>query len=495
MRWVLPADDGGRAGVLAQELSLHPVAAQIMVSRGYGSPDAASEFLKDGLADLPDPFTMLGMEKAVAQLISALRAHDKITLYGDYDVDGVTSTSTLATFLRAVGANVATYIPHRIGEGYGLNVDAVEKIARDGTRLLVTLDCGISAVEEIRRAVELGLRVVVVDHHQVGEALPVADAILNPHQPGCPFVCKHLCAAGIAFHLIVALRKVLREQGFFSERREPNLREYLDLVALGTICDIVPLLGANRIIVKHGLAELAKGRRAGVRALKAVAGLPATGAVTTGQVGFKLGPRINAAGRLSDASLGVELLCATDDARAEQLARILDEANTERQGIEKQIAIEALAQAEELGGQKARGLVLSSEGWHPGVIGIVASRVVEKFHRPTFVIAMKDGAGKGSGRSIEGFSSSRRCRSAPRSSPATAATSTLPGSPWRRSRCPSSARPSTGSPARSSARTICKRAAASTQWCAPRPSTRAWCRAWSGWRPSARATPSPPWRR
>ncbi len=403
MRWVFPAEQGGLAEVLANELSLHPVVGRILVARGLGSLEAANEFLRDGLADLPDPFQMKGMELAIRRLVQAVVSGQKITLYGDYDVDGVTSTSTLATFLRAIGAKVATYIPHRIGEGYGLNVDAVERIAVDGTGLLVTLDCGISAVDEIARAGELGLEVIVVDHHQVGPVLPRALAILNPHQPDCPFPCKHLCAAGIAFMVCVALRKALRESGYFGGRKEPNLREYLDLVALGTVADVVPLVAANRIIVKHGLVELARSKRPGVRALKTVAGIAPDAPITAGQIGFKLGPRINAAGRLDDASLGVELLCATDEARAFDLANQLDRANSERQAIERQITDEALAQAEQLGGHEARGLVLASEGWHPGVVGIVASRVVERFHRPTFVIALKDGAGKGSGRSIESF--------------------------------------------------------------------------------------------
>lgn len=403
MRWVFPAAPERQAEVVANELSLHPVVGRILVARGLDTPDAASEFLRDGLADLPDPFRMKGMDLAVRRLVQAVVSGQKITLYGDYDVDGVTSTSTLATFLRALGARVATYIPHRIGEGYGLNVEAVERIAGDGTDLLVTLDCGISAVDEIARAGELGLEVIVVDHHQVGPSLPKALAILNPHQSDCPYPCKHLCAAGIAFMLCMALRKALREGGFFGARREPNLREYLDLVALGTVADVVPLVSANRIIVKHGLVELARSKRPGIRALKTVAGIAPDAPITAGQIGFKLGPRINAAGRLDDASLGVELLCATDDARAFQLADMLDRANSERQAIERQITEEAMAQAEQLGGLEARGLVLASEGWHPGVVGIVASRLVERFHRPTFVIAMNDGSGKGSGRSIESF--------------------------------------------------------------------------------------------
>jgi single-stranded-DNA-specific exonuclease len=391
-----------QAASLAAELGLHPLSARVLVHRGFRTPEAASAFLSDRLADLPDPFRMKGMAAAVDRLFRAIREKERITLYGDYDVDGVCSTSLLALFLRELGARPATYIPHRLDEGYGLNVQAVEKIAADGTRVLVTLDCGITSVAEIARAKELGLDVVVVDHHTVPPTLPPAVAVLNPHQPGCEYPTKHLCAAGVAFNLCMGLRKKLREDGWFATRKEPNLKALLDLVAMATVADVVPLTGANRILVQHGLQELTAGRRHGVRALKEVAGLDADSPVTAGQVGFRLGPRINAAGRLHDASLGLQLLCSESLDAARSLARVLDRANSERQGLESSILTEALAQAQERA-EQARGFVLYSEGWHPGVIGIVASRVVERFHRPTVIVGVKDGVGKGSARSIEGF--------------------------------------------------------------------------------------------
>jgi single-stranded-DNA-specific exonuclease len=268
--------------------------------------------------------------------------------------------------------------------------------------VLVTLDCGITSVAEISRARELGLEVVVVDHHTVPTTLPPAYAVLNPHQPGCEYPTRHLCAAGVAFNLCMGLRKRLREEGFFSTHREPNLKSFLDLVALATVADVVPLTGANRILVHHGLQELTAARRPGVRALKEVAGLEPEGPVTTGQVGFRLGPRINAAGRLHDASLGLQLLCSESVEAARPLAHVLDRANAERQAIESDILRDALAQAQARA-ELARGFVLYAEGWHPGVIGIVASRVVERFHRPAVLVGVKDGVGKGSARSIEGF--------------------------------------------------------------------------------------------
>ncbi|RYZ37476.1 MAG: single-stranded-DNA-specific exonuclease RecJ [Myxococcaceae bacterium] len=401
MRWLLPDVVEQEVGLLAGELSLHPLAARVLLHRGYRTPEAASAFLSDRLADLPDPFRMKGMTGAVERILRALRLKEKVTLYGDYDVDGVSSTSLMYLFLKDLGAAPATYIPHRLDEGYGLNLGAVERIAQDGTRLLVTLDCGITSVAEIARAREMGLDVVVVDHHTVPPTLPPAVAVLNPHQPGCEYPTKVLCAAGVAFNLCMGLRKRLRDDGFFATRKEPNLKALMDLVALATVADVVPLTGANRILVAHGLQELSQGRRPGIRALKEVAGLEPDAVVTAGQVGFRLGPRINAAGRLHDASLGLQLLCADSVETARSLAQVLDRANAERQGIESGILTQALAQAEEH--KDARGFVLYDEGWHPGVIGIVASRVVERYHRPTVMVGVKDGVGKGSARSIEAF--------------------------------------------------------------------------------------------
>jgi single-stranded-DNA-specific exonuclease len=401
VRWVLPEAVDDQVASLAGELGLHPLPARILLHRGYRTPDAAHAFLSDKLADLPDPFRMKGMAAAVERLTRALRTGEKITLYGDYDVDGVCSTSLLTLFLRELGGTPRTYIPHRLGEGYGLNTQAVERLAAEGTQVLVTLDCGITATAEISRARDLGLDVVIVDHHTVPDTLPPAVAILNPHQPGCEYPTKTLCAAGVAFNLCMGLRKRLRDDGFFATRKEPNLRSLMDLVAMATVADVVPLTGANRILVAHGLQELTAARRPGIRALKEAAGLEPDARITAGQVGFRLGPRVNAAGRLHDASLGLQMLTSDSLEEARRLAQVLDRANAERQGIESTILSEALKQAEGL--KESRGLVLYAEGWHPGVIGIVASRVVERFHRPTVVVGVNDGVGKGSARSIEAF--------------------------------------------------------------------------------------------
>jgi single-stranded-DNA-specific exonuclease len=407
LRWVFP--DGDRdvdsqrraARRLAIELGIDPLAARVLVARGIADPQDAARFLSHDLTDLPDPFRMKGMPAAVERLTRAIVQGEQVTLYGDYDVDGVCSTALLSLFLEAVGASPRTYIPHRIDEGYGLNLRAVERIAREGSRLLVSLDCGIASVTEVARARALGMDVVIVDHHTVPDTLPDATAVLNPHQPGCEYPTKALCAAGVAFNLVMALRRSLRTLGWFDTRREPPLKPLMDLVALATVCDVVPLTGANRILVHHGLDALARAARPGIRALKEVAHLETEGPVSAGQVGFHLGPRINAAGRLDDATVGLQLLRTASIDEARVLAGKLDEANQDRRKIEQQMLVEAVAQAEERAG--ARGLVLWAEGWHPGVVGIVAARVVERFHRPTLVIGVQAGVGKGSARSIEGF--------------------------------------------------------------------------------------------
>ncbi len=406
MRWQL-GEGTGRDAVqqgarLASVLGIPAPVGRVLWARGYREPSQAERFLEPRFEHLPNPFELKGIEAAVSRLQRALAQGERVCVYGDYDVDGVTSTALLVSVLRKLGGNVEFYVPHRLVEGYGLNVRALEKLAARGTRLVVSADCGVTAVAEIDAAAKLGLDVVVIDHHTASQDLPRALAILNPHQPGCTFPGRELAAVGVAFHLLLALRKRLREAGWFATRPEPNLREVLDLVALGTIADVVPLTGPNRVLVHFGLKELARGARVGVLALKSVAQL--AGEVTAGDVGFKLGPRINAAGRLDDASVGVRLLLSEDLREARALAEQLDRANAERQDLQVRIASEAIAHAEKLGPPEARRtLVVSSSGWHVGVVGIVAARLVERFHRPALVIAEEGGVAKGSGRSVEGF--------------------------------------------------------------------------------------------
>src|SRR6202171_5655142 len=405
MRWQFGEGTGREAAQegarLASGLGVTAAVGRVLWARGYREPSQAERFLEPRFEHLPNPFELKGIEAAVSRLQRALAQGERVCVYGEYDVDGVTSTALLVSVLRKLGGNVEFYVPHRLVEGYGLNTDALTRLAARGTRLLVSADCGVTAVAEIDAASKLGLDVVVIDHHTASQDLPRAVAILNPHQPGCSFPGRELAAVGVAFHLLLALRKRLRDAGWVAARPEPNLREVLDLVALGTIADVVPLTGPNRVLVHFGLKELSRGARGGGLALKSVAQL--TGEVTAGDVGFKLGPRINAAGRLDDASVGVRLLLSEDLREARALAEQLDRANAERQDLQARIAGEAIAHAEKLGSpEERRTLVVSSSGWHVGVVGIVAARLVERFHRPALVIAEEGGVAKGSGRSVEG---------------------------------------------------------------------------------------------
>ncbi|MCL2012729.1 MAG: single-stranded-DNA-specific exonuclease RecJ [Cystobacterineae bacterium] len=404
-----PADE--RAEPLAKALKLPPLVAQILLRRNIVDEQSAFQFLHASLGELPDPRQMDGMPQATERLVLALARKEKITLFGDYDVDGVCSTSILKLFLEALGAQVDSYIPHRLNEGYGLNLGAIARIAQRGTSLLVTLDCGISAHEEVFHARKLGMDVVIVDHHVVPKALPEANVILNPLKPGCLYPDKNLCAAGLSFALCMALRKHVREAGWFSSGGEPHLKSFLDLVALATIADVVPLKGVNRILVRHGLEELSRSKRYGICALKEVSAL-SDKALTAGRVAFQLAPRINAAGRLDDADLGIRLLCSKNPSEAQRLARLLDEANNERRAIEQAVEEEARALAEAKMTRKPKALVLAKEGWHAGVIGIVASRLVDTYHRPVVMLALNEGVGKGSARSVEGlhlFETLSRC--------------------------------------------------------------------------------------
>jgi single-stranded-DNA-specific exonuclease len=400
--WRLKEAESALVERLAREAGIPPLLALVLANRGFGEPVEADRFLSASLADIHDPLTMLGMESAVARLFSAVTAGEKVCVYGDYDVDGVTAVALLIDFFRKIGLDSLYYIPNRLEEGYGLSIEGVRSVAATGAKVIITVDCGITAVKEAQLCAELGIALIITDHHTPGPLIPAACAVINPLQPGCPFPFKYLSGVGLAYNLAIALRGALRRAGHFEARPEPNLREYLDLVALGTVADIVPLVDENRIFVKHGLNELTRSARLGVQALKKVAGVD--GPVTCGAVGFRLAPRLNAAGRLEDAALGVELLLCNDRQQGEAIAAELNINNLERQTLEQEILREALEMVGNdplLKGRKS--IVLASGTWHPGVIGIVASRIVELFYRPTILIAMQNGNGRGSGRSIPNF--------------------------------------------------------------------------------------------
>ncbi len=401
-RWNIAFPDENQVKRLSEESSLPLLMCRILLNRGIATAEAVSRFLSSSLADIHDPFLLKDMDRAVARLRSALQAREKICVYGDYDVDGVTSVVSLVSFLSALDGDCFYYIPNRIEEGYGLNVTGIREAAEKGARVIVTADCGITSMEEADFCTSLGMDLIITDHHTPLAQIPRAYAVINPLRSECGFPFKSLAGVGVVFNLLLALRKHLREDGFFTSRNEPNLREFLDLVALGTIADIVPLVDENRILVSHGLKELSVSSRAGVSALKSVAGV--SGEVDCGMVGFRLAPRINAAGRLDDAALGVELLLTDDAQRAAEVSSELNESNEDRQQLEKAILDDALQMlATNPYFRDRKSIVLASESWHSGVIGIVASRLVDLFHRPTILIALQDGIGKGSGRSIPAF--------------------------------------------------------------------------------------------
>jgi single-stranded-DNA-specific exonuclease len=391
---VAPPPDEGDVRRLATALRLPFALAGILVQRGYGTPDQAKRFLRPDLAELSDPFALAGMGRAVEVIVDAVRRGVRILVHGDYDVDGQCASALLTRALRLAGGNATAFVPHRLRDGYDFGPAGLAQAQAVGAGLIVTCDCGITAVEAVAAAQRAGLGVIVTDHHLPGPVLPGADAVLDPQQPDDRSGATNLCGTGVAFKLVQALVPALG--------LSPNLPLHLlDLVALATVADVVPLVGENRILVKHGLKLLADSRWAGLRALVETAGL-AGRPIRAGHVGFILAPRLNAAGRIGDASEGLSLLLTDDPADALATARRLDALNAERQLIDQRILDQALEQVERTGDLEA-GIVLDGDGWHPGVVGIVASRVVERYGRPTFLIAFDGDIGKGSGRSISRF--------------------------------------------------------------------------------------------
>jgi single-stranded-DNA-specific exonuclease len=374
--------------------------ARLLVNRGICDPQEASAYLNPTLSTLKDPMLLSGMEKSVQRLCLALSCGERVCIHGDYDVDGVSSTALLIAFFGAVGLDCFPYIPKRLSEGYGLSAQGVAAAVKGGATVLVTVDCGITSIAEAVICREAGIDLIITDHHAPAADLPGAYAIINPLQPGCLFQFKSLSGVGVAFHLVIALRALLRARGLYPAV-EPDIRGYLDLVALGTVADVVPLLGANRVLVSYGLKELSLSPRVGMQALLEVSGV--SGKVGCGTVGFRLAPRINAAGRVDDAALGLELLLTSDAAAAKTIAAVLDDQNKERQSLERTTLEEARSMLAEGACRGRKSIVLGSRLWHPGVIGIVASRIAELFHRPVILFAFEDGLGKGSGRSIARF--------------------------------------------------------------------------------------------
>jgi single-stranded-DNA-specific exonuclease len=397
-RWRARTADERAVMALAQRLELPEPVARALVGRGI-APEDAETFLNPTLrALLPDPFHLRDMDVAAARLADAVISSEPIAVFGDYDVDGATSSALLKRFFAAVGAPIRVYIPDRIKEGYGPNAPALLRLQAEGIHVVVTVDCGTAAFEPLEAAANAGLEVVVIDHHEAEPRLPRAFAIVNPNRVDETSAHGQLAAVGVAFLLAVAVNKILRERGWYRGRPEPDLMNWLDLVALGTVCDVVPLTGVNRALVVQGLKVLARRANPGLAALAEVARIDER--PNAYHLGFILGPRVNAGGRVGEADLGSRLLTTSDAAEAQELARRLDGYNQERQAIEAGVLEEAIAAVE--ADREGAISFVASEGWHPGVIGIVASRLKDRFNRPAFVVALESGIGKGSGRSVAG---------------------------------------------------------------------------------------------
>ncbi|MGZ5913688.1 MAG: single-stranded-DNA-specific exonuclease RecJ [Reyranella sp.] len=404
-RWAARLGDERAALAIAQRHGLSDAVSRLLAARDVdleGVPD----FLEPTLRKfLPDPSHLKDMDTAVARLVRAVRTGERVVVFGDYDVDGATSSALLLRFFRAVGGNIGVYIPDRRREGYGPNAPALLKLKQEGAAVVVTVDCGVTAFEPLAEARRAGLDLIVIDHHQAEIALPEAIAIVDPNRIDDASPHKQMAAVGVAFLLSVGVNRALREAGWYSgDRAEPDLRQWLDLVALGTVCDVVPLTGVNRALVRQGLLVMAQRGNAGLAALADVARLKETPGAY--HLGFMLGARVNAGGRVGQADLGARLLSSDDPHEVGALAVRLDEFNAERRAIEREVLDQAIGRIEGLYGPDRKGLpaalVVESEGWHVGVIGIVASRLVERYGRPTFVIGMDGELGKGSGRSVRG---------------------------------------------------------------------------------------------
>lgn len=399
-RWEFPVCDERLATALCQGHDLPDIIGRALAARGIGLEDVGS-FLNPTLRGmLPDPSVLKDMDRAAERFAAAIISGERMAVFGDYDVDGATSTALLVRFCRAVGGDVQLYIPDRIAEGYGPNATALLNFRKAGVTLLATVDCGITAYDPLAQAADAGLDVIVIDHHTAELRLPRAYAVVNPNRVDESGALRNLAAVGVTFLTVVAINRVLRSSGWYRTRPEPSLLQWLDLVALGTICDVVPLVGVNRALVAQGLKVMARRGNAGMAALADIAGVHELPGCY--HAGFMMGPRVNAGGRIGQADLGATLLSTDDPAEAAEIAKTLDSLNRQRQEIEAQVMAQALAQLERREPDKTGVLLVAGEGWHPGVIGIIASRLTEKLSIPVCAIAVDGETAKGSGRSIPG---------------------------------------------------------------------------------------------
>lgn len=402
----IPPDDpdfSGKVKRITDELTISPILAEILVRRGIDTRDLAREYFRPTLDDLHNPFLMDGMQTAVDRILRAVGKGESLLVYGDYDVDGTNGATLLTTFLKSIGANVTAFIPDRIKDGYGLSKSGIERAKQLGVTLLIAIDCGITAVQQVEFAASLGIEVIICDHHEPGSTLPAATAILNPLKPGCPYPFKQLCGCGVGFKLIQALCTTDFVQSKFGGDAEHKLSSYLDLTALASTADIVALSGENRTLVKLGIELINTQPRPGIRALMETSGMK-PGRLSAGQIVFIIAPRINAVGRLGDANRAVELLSCESYEKALELSKVFEEENRNRRKIDEDTFLQAQDLVEEFFDiEKDSAIVLHQDQWHPGVIGIVASRLVERYYRPTIMMTTVDGVAKGSARSVAGF--------------------------------------------------------------------------------------------
>jgi single-stranded-DNA-specific exonuclease len=400
-RWRPRLTDDRTALAISQRLELPDILGRVLAARGVEA-DEAEAFLDPRLRDLlPDPSHLRDMDTAVSRIVEAITSGEKIGVFADYDVDGASSAALLVRFFAAIGRDVSVYVPDRIAEGYGPNAPALLKLKDSGVSLVITVDCGTTAFAPLEAAADAGLDVVVIDHHVAEPQLPVAVAVVNPNRLDEDSPVGQMCAAGVTFLLVVAINRALRDAYWYGEGHgEPNLMQWLDIVALATVADVVPLTGVNRALVRQGLSMMAQRQNPGLAALADVARLDER--PEAWHLGFMLGPRVNAGGRVGEAGLGVRLLTATDRDEATGLAMRLDTYNAERRKIETAVLDAAMAQAEVQAKDEPPLILVAGEGWHPGVIGIVAGRLKETFDRPACVVALDGEIGKGSGRSVPG---------------------------------------------------------------------------------------------
>jgi len=396
-RWIVRRQDADQAASLARVLGVSPILAALLISRGYDDESSARSFLTPNNKQIHEPFLMLGMREAVARLEQAIDNQEPILIYGDYDVDGTTGTAVLLRALKLLGAQTGFHVPHRFTEGYGIQQAALERARNEGYKLVVSVDCGIRAHEPLYWARDNGLDVIITDHHlpDGDQGSPPALAVLNPNQVGCNYPDKHLAGVGVAFKLVHAL---FRERG-----RESQVAAFMKIVAIGTVADVAKLVGENRAIVALGLTDLAKARNPGLRALMEVAGCGDGKGMTAYDLGFRLGPRINAAGRMDAAKAVVELFDTRDTEEARRLAIHLDTRNEERKVVQQQIIDLAVAELADNGKPGSHVAVIAGEGWHRGVIGIAASKIAERINRPCVVFSIEGDVAHGSGRSIAAY--------------------------------------------------------------------------------------------